>query len=498
MQRAADFCDRPCRGQTAVVVDEVFVGRRDEQARFAALLGELTDGAGARRGRWRRRQPSGEDPAAARSRVVLVHGLGGSGKSRLLNHFRDMAQGRIPGSPVPAGRLATVWLDWEDEQRDDPGGYAGVAGPGLVTVLDAVQKAVISAFGHDARAAERAGQAFTDYRQGAAGMPEYAARFADVLAQSRQSGSPFTSEDAAALLKAAGSAGLVALGHPVGVLGLAPGQLAAAAQAGGHLSAAAARAVTGKKPGEVSPQEYDLVTDPARELTRRAAAALRTIAGHGPLVVLLDTGEVIGDRAWRWLRRVMTRTGPRVAWVVGARFETEAEAGADSPVAQFVRDIGDAHLMLMSPARFDDAMIRAYLESRPAARSYTDEQIDEIARFTRGLPLAVSFTATLLDDGQPVGDVCREVDDGHPSSVVSRLARRYLVHADQQDYPADDPRRDDVAKILGLRGCGAGSMNDREDVVPAWSPTRAAGRSPADRAGPAWSLDGWWKLPRGS
>ena len=401
--------------------------------------------------------------------MVLVHGLGGSGKSRLLNHFRDMAQGRIPGSPVPAGRVATAWLDWEDEQRDDPGSYAGVAGPGLVTVLDAVQKAVIGAFEHDARAAWWAGQAFADYRQGAARMPEYAARFADVLVQSRQSGSPFTGQDAGTLLKAAVSAGLVAVGHPGGVLGLAPDQLAAAAQAGGHLSAAATRAVTGKKPGKVSPQEYDLVTDPARELTRRAAAAVHTIAGQGPLVVLLDTGEVIGDRAWGWLRRVMTHTGPKVAWVVGARFETETEAGADSPVAQFVRDIGDAHLMLMSPTRFDDTMIRAYLESRPSARSYTDEQIDMIARFTRRLPLAVSFTTTLLDGGQPIEDICQELDDGHPSSVVSRLARRYLVHAEQQAYPADDPRRDDVAKILGLTLAFGDLRSDPELLGVLWN-----------------------------
>ena len=92
-------------------------------------------------------------------------------------------------------------------------------------------------------------------------------------------------------------------------------------------------------------------------------------------MVLLDTGEVIGDQAWRWLRRVMTYTGPRVAWVVGARFETEAEAGADSPVAEFVRDIGDGHLMLMSPTRFDDAMIRDYLDNRPDIGECTDTQV---------------------------------------------------------------------------------------------------------------------------
>jgi hypothetical protein len=36
-------------------------------------------------------------------------------------------------------------------------------------------------------------------------MPEYAAKFAEVLAQSRQPESPFTQQDAAALVKSAGA-----------------------------------------------------------------------------------------------------------------------------------------------------------------------------------------------------------------------------------------------------------------------------------------------------
>jgi tetratricopeptide (TPR) repeat protein len=447
------------------VVDEVFVGRRDELARFAALLRELAGAGVVRSGGLGRRRHSGGNPAgAAKSRVVLVYGLGGSGKSRLLRHCLDMAHGRAPGSPVPAGKVETVWLDWEDERRDDPGGYAGMAGPSLVTVLDAVQQAVKAAVGDS-----RAGPAFGNYRRGAARMPEYAARFAAVVAQSRQAGSPFTAEDAAALGKAAASAGLLAAGHPGGLLGLTPGQLAAVGQAGGHLSEAAARAVTGKKPGEISPQEYDLVTDPARELARRAAAALRMVAGRRPLVVFLDTGEVIGGRAWGWLRRVMAETGPRVVWVVGGRFETEAEAGAESTVARFVRQIGDEFLVRMSPARFDDEMIRIYLEARPNAPSYTDKQIDGVARFTRGLPLAVSFTATLLDAGYAVEDVCQEVSEGRPTSIVSQLARRYLVHAERQNYSADEPRRGDVTRILGLALAFGDLRNDPELLAALWN-----------------------------
>jgi tetratricopeptide (TPR) repeat protein len=338
----------------------------------------------------------------------------------------------------------------------------------LLTVLNGVQQAVISSFSNNAKVAERAARTFGDYRQGAARMPEYAARFADMLAQSRESGSPFTREDATALARAAASAALVIGGHPSGFMGLSPEQLASATQAGGHLSAATTRAITGKKPGQVSSEDYALVTDSARELIRRAATGVRELSAHGPMIILLDTGEVIGDRAWGWLRRTMTQTGPRVAWVIGARFETEAEAGADSPIVQFVRDIGDEHLMLMSPTRFDDIMIRNYLERRHAQRTYTQEQVKLIAGFTRGLPLAVSFTATLLDQGQTVEEACQQLDDGQPNSVVSRLARRYLVHSEKQNYPAEDPRRDDVTKILALAVAFGDLRKDPELLAALW------------------------------
>ena len=193
------------------------------------------------------------------------------------------------------------------------------------------------------------------------------------------------------------------------------------------------------------------------------------VAAQQPLMILLDTGEVIGDRAWGWLRRLTAHTGPRVAWVVGARFETEAEAGADSPVAQFVREVGDEHLMLMSPTRFDDMMIRSYLEHRYAVRTYRESEIDLIAGFTRGLPLAVSFAATLLDQGQPVQDACQEFDDGQPSNAVSRLARRYLVHAEQQIFPEDDPRRQDVMRILGLALAFGDVRKDPEVLAALWN-----------------------------
>ena len=146
--------------------------------------------------------------------------------------------------------------------------------------------------------------------------------------------------------------------------------------------------------------------------------------------------------------------------------------GDISPIEQFIRDIGDEYLVLMSPGRFDDAMVASYLKTRPGVSNYTDAQIDLIARFTKGLPLAVTFTATLLDQGQTVEDACKEIDDGRPSSVISRLARRYLVHAEkqseQQNYPGGDPQQADVTKILGLALAFGDLRNDPEMLAALW------------------------------
>jgi hypothetical protein len=188
-----------------------------------------------------------------------------------------------------------------------------------------------------------------------------------------------------AIAKAAVSAGLVVGGYPAGLLGLAPAQVGAVGEAGGDLSTAAVRAITGRKPGEIPPEEYQLVTGPARELPRRVAAAVRAISERRRAVVFLDTGEVLGDTAGSGLRRVMRSSRPRLVWVIGARFEAKAETGVAGPIEQFRCELGDENLALMSPARFDEAMVRSYLRARrlPRRPGRADRRVHEGAAACR-------------------------------------------------------------------------------------------------------------------
>jgi hypothetical protein len=107
-------CPLDCR-QTRVMVDGVFVNCGDGLAKFEALLGTLSAGGRTRLdGRWHGPGPVG----VSKSHVLLVHGLGGSGKSRLLQHFRELADGSRPDFSIASGRVRTVWLDWEDERQE--------------------------------------------------------------------------------------------------------------------------------------------------------------------------------------------------------------------------------------------------------------------------------------------------------------------------------------------------------------------------------------------
>ncbi len=49
------------------------------------------------------------------------------------------------------------------------------------------------------------------------------------------------------------------------------------------------------------------------------------------------------------------------------------------------------------------------------------------------------------------------------------MARRYLVHAEQQAYPAGDPRRDDVTKILGLALAFGDLRSDPDLLAALWN-----------------------------
>jgi hypothetical protein len=113
--------------EVAEVGEGAFFGRAHEKAQFAGLLADLQPDRRSRLPAWLSRRTSGEQGAP--SRVVLVFGLAGTGKRRLLGEFKRMADEGQPGALTTAGQVGTVWLDWASEQLDHHGSYSGADGP---------------------------------------------------------------------------------------------------------------------------------------------------------------------------------------------------------------------------------------------------------------------------------------------------------------------------------------------------------------------------------
>ena len=132
-----------------------FFGRDEEQARFRAVLADVV-------------QTGGPDEGY----VILVHGLGGIGKSTLLRRYREIA-----ADAASAGRgreLLLACVDWENEQRLRAADYVSEEGPPIWVVLDRVYGAVreVAATSRRDRAVVKKG--FEPFRVQVTKVPELA------------------------------------------------------------------------------------------------------------------------------------------------------------------------------------------------------------------------------------------------------------------------------------------------------------------------------------
>ncbi|MEU8381144.1 ATP-binding protein [Streptosporangium sp. NPDC048865] len=100
----------------------VFVGRSEEQDRFALVLAET---AGA------------PDDGPDESYVVLVQGYGGIGKSTLLRRFADLASGRLLAAS--AGEFTVFSMDWERDRELHAEEYVEFAGPAIWRILERIR-----------------------------------------------------------------------------------------------------------------------------------------------------------------------------------------------------------------------------------------------------------------------------------------------------------------------------------------------------------------------
>ena len=402
----------------------LFLGRSEEQACLEAVLADLAGGG----------QPD-------EGYVMLVHGLGGIGKSTLLRRYRQIAADGLPAGRGRSGGLLVTAVNWESEQRLRAADYMPEGGPPVWVVLDRIYGAIRESAAASRRDAAAVEKAFAPFRVQVTKVPELATEVQRALAGAERE--PQTSAaDIEAVLQAVGrGAAVLGAAHPLGALAIAPAAIGAA-----HLAGDARDAVRHWRQGLVPEEAYRLILRRVEELVDTFARSLRQVSANiRPVMLLLDTCELITG-SQEYLRRAMRASGSRVVWVVGMRLEPEAVSGAHGEAALYRQAISESRLSSVPLGRFTDHTIGEYLERKLLRGPASGVALSRVAEVTRGIPLAVALVCDLLNAGQDPEVVLRPVPEpGRPSAVVRELADRYLTHAVRCP-----PLRDDLPLLYGL------------------------------------------------
>jgi tetratricopeptide (TPR) repeat protein len=412
-------------GDGGSAAQDLFFGRDDELLEFRDLLAELA------------RNP--KKAPAGWSHVVIVHGIGGIGKSTLAARFC-----RIAAEGDNHDRYTIVNVDWADV-REDPA-FAAQPAPSFEAVLERLEQEcagdgkLIRHFEQFRRLLLRIAKVNADVDRMGGG-----------LADSDQPGTA-----AGRSVKMVGSAlqAAEAFGLPPG-----PGE---ALQAAGVAVDAASAVWKGSQSwlrSRLDPDDYQLYVHPEDVLAAAFAKGLAAAAVRCPIVLMLDTCEVVTG-AGRWLRAVMRQSGPRVVWVLCGRFEADPAGWPDhidlsdgyvpggrlSELNAYRKEVPGTRLRLFELAAFDAATLIAYLRKAAPQRPADEAQLTRLLAATAGIPLAVRLAASLWRRGIAIETITDPVPVGTDRrTVVEAMTERFFLH-----FSGDPTSRSDRDRIYGL------------------------------------------------
>ena len=408
----------------APTAQELFFGRDDEQREFRDLLAELA--------RAPKKAPVGW------SHVVIVHGIGGIGKSTLAARFR-----RIAAEGDGRDRYTVVNVDWADV-REDPAFVAQPA-PSFEAVLEKLEQEC-----------SRTGKLARHFEQFRRLLLRIAKVKADV---DRMGGGPADSQPGTVVGRSADAIGSVL--RTVEVFGVPPGPGEALQIAGKAADAASAlwKSRESWLRGRLDPDDYQMYFHPQEVLASAFAKGLAAASAGSPIVLLLDTCEVV-TAAGRSLRAVMRESGPRVAWVLCGRFEADPAGWPDdfdlsdgylpggrlSELNAYRKEVPGSRLRLFELGAFDAGTLSSYLSKAAPQRPVDEEQLGRLLAATAGIPLAVRLAASLWRRGIAIDTITDPVPVGADRrTVVDGMTERFFLH-----FSTDAISRSDRDRIYGL------------------------------------------------
>jgi tetratricopeptide (TPR) repeat protein len=386
------------------VNQKLFLGRVEEQKQFRAALHEVLAA------------PPGEDLPY----IFLLYGDGGMGKTTLARRFRDIAQTEQPF----AGEFQALWVDWEVERLRSPRLQVGREYIRPEDVFDILhQKAIQAGWGREFEAYQNAVKMRAEAEKKAAAALESSGE-RDEFAELRRAG-------------ASTIAKILRLGLPIGETGekLAQAFLEAGIQVGAERAAQLRAALETRLRARLNPEQYALFLNPNEQLARALAQGFQRVAKRKPLLLFLDTYEIV-DRADLWLREVMRAAGPRIVWIISGRDDLARSRPFGGEYFRGYAEEFPRRLVARDLLQLAQQDLRQIFAATAPERPLDAQAVEALSRATRGIPLAIEQAAEMWKRGVALADIVGEIDEATPrGEIVQKMTARYLLHAPEADKP---------------------------------------------------------------
>ncbi len=415
-----------------IYVDKtLFLGRVEEQKQFRAALNEVLAA------------PPGQELPY----ILLLFGDGGMGKTSLAKRFRDIAQTEHPFE----GIFQVLWVGWEDERRRYPALQGGREYVSPEIVFDVIHANAVK---------QNWGKHFGAYQDAVKKRTEAEKKVAEALSTSG-------GHDELGALRGVGTsvfAKVLRVSLPIGI-GDAGEQIAktlldAGIKVGTEQATQLRVVLEYRLRGRLDPKQFDLFLHPNEQLGRALAEGLRKIAASKPLIIFLDTYEIV-DRADFWLRATMRAAGTQIVWIVSGRDNLLRSRQFGTEFYKGYADDFSSRLIAFDMHQLSEQDIRALFADRAPDRTLSESEIQVISRATRGVPLALDEAAEMWSKGIKVADIVGDNNDASPrGEIVQKMTARYLLHtvadADRQTIYALALSRGDIEILRTmLRPVGA-------------------------------------------
>jgi tetratricopeptide (TPR) repeat protein/SpoVK/Ycf46/Vps4 family AAA+-type ATPase len=400
----------------------IFLARTEEQKRFREVLRSLQPNVG-----WFSKNlptmakllPAKKETVSTSPHIFLLYGEGGMGKTSLGRRFCDLTREEFPD------RFQVLRLDWEEAKNEYPSLNVGHESIRPESVLETIYLTVSKG---------REG-IFEKYRQVEKTLKQIEDKVDKELQARQGEGAEY-----APILKKGLSWSLGALRKLPQVevlLGAGDGKVDEA------IADSAVSALVGLMKKRLSLEERRIFATPHRQLAEALGHGLQAISAQKPLVLLLDTYEIV-DRLEcdRVLRMVIKAAGRRVVWAIAGRANLADSYRLSQDYFRGYRDEFSENLYVYPMSEFSREQVSEYFAHPEIDVPLSDEAAESVKQFSLGIPFVVQQIAAMRQQGIELATILcapsADRDDESPrEAVVRATSDRFLRYClDERDQKA--------------------------------------------------------------